>query len=175
MNSSLYTRGLPAEFNRWAKEYNLPSWSYDALLPHFIASQSHSTFPSPLPDKLLCTQAPPSANDAISRGSSGPWQTSTPVNLNHPPVVPFVDSAMSLGIPLVGSLNDPGVSASAVALHELTGEQGRRGSTAEFLWGDKGGFGSGLSIGMGAVVERLEIDAEGTCTGVWFGDEEGQG
>lgn len=90
-------------------------------------------------------------------------------------MAPFIAAAQSLGVPFCASLNDPEVSASAVALHELTGEQGRRASAGEFLWGEKGGFGEGLKVGTGAVVRRLEVDGEGQVKGVWFGEDDGKG
>jgi hypothetical protein len=98
-------------------------------------------------------------------------------------VIPFIASAQSLGIPLVKSLNDPDASASAVGVHELTGSQGRKGSTMEsYLFPVDGseGFGEGLKVGLGAVVWRVELgeDEEGQkrCEGVWFGEEsDGEG
>lgn len=87
-------------------------------------------------------------------------------------------SAQSLGIPVVPSFNDPDVSATAVAVHEITGGQGRRTSTMESYFfpqkvGAKGaGFGAGLKIGLGALVHRLEVDLCGDCKGVWFSEEQ---
>lgn len=114
-------------------------------------------------------------------GSSGPWPTSTPSKILHPPVVPFIASAQSLGIPLVRSLNDPDASANAVGVHELTGSQGRKGSTMEsYFYPENGkkGFGDGLKVGMGAVAWKFAItdkqEGEGLekrCEGVWFGEE----
>lgn len=169
MNSSLYTRGLPSEYDQWAKQFDLPSWSFDSLLPHFKASQSHSPLPTVLPSPA------PSSTVNASTGTTGPWRTSTPSKINHAPVLPFVASAQKLGVPLVASLNDPEASANAVALHELTGDQGRRGSVLEFLVGEKGGFGEGLKIGLGALVRKLEINAGGRCTGVWFSTKDASG
>ncbi|KAL7417865.1 hypothetical protein BDY24DRAFT_373156 [Mrakia frigida] len=174
INSSLYTRGLPSEFNAWSTKHDLPSWSYSAVMPYFAISQTHLPLPSVLPP----TVTPHSSTPALpaSLGHSGPWKTSTPRAINHPPVVPFIQAAQSIGIPLVSSLNDPECSASAVAVHDLTGDQGRRGSTGEFLWGDSktSGFGEGLKVGIGAVVKRVEVDNKGNVTGVWFGEDDGK-
>lgn len=62
-------------------------------------------------------------------------------------------------------------------MHDLTGDQGRRASTGEFLWGASktGGFGEGLKVGIGAVVRKLEVDGKGDVTGVWFGDDDVKG
>lgn len=40
INSMVYMRGHPLDFDRWGEEYNLPKWSYAQCLPYFKASES---------------------------------------------------------------------------------------------------------------------------------------
>lgn len=173
-NSSIYTRGLPAEFDDWASRLALPSWSYDALLPLFKKSQSHTPHPPLFPPSA----ATPASDDFA--GETGPWRTTSPPRMTYPSATAFINGASALGIPLVQSLNDPKASATAVAVHDITGEYGRRTNVFEdFLapadGGGQPGFGPGLHIGTGALVRQLEIDdVSGRCVGVWFEDEAGK-
>lgn len=32
-----------------------------------------------------------------------------------------------------------------------------------------------MKVGLGAVVKKVEVDAEGSVTGVWFQDDDGKG
>lgn len=162
-NSSIYTRGLPAEFDDWATRLKLPSWSFDALLPYFKKSQNHTSQP------LLFPASDTPSSKGYS-GTTGPWRTTTPPRITYPSATAFVQATKTLGVPLVQSLNDPKASATSIAVHEITGEYGRRTNVMEdFLLPEHGlGFGPGLRIGTGALVNKIEVDATGSCTGVWF-------
>jgi choline dehydrogenase len=35
LNGMVYARGNPRDFDRWASDFNLPSWSYAHCLPYF--------------------------------------------------------------------------------------------------------------------------------------------
>lgn len=85
----------------------------------------------------------------------------------------FVNATKTFGIPLVQSLNDPVASATAVAVHEITGEYGRRTNVFEdfLMTEDRPGFGPGLKVGTSALVRRLEVDGTARCIGVWFGSD----
>ena len=39
LNSMLYTRGAPGDYNRW-KAMGHPGWGYDELLPYFVKSET---------------------------------------------------------------------------------------------------------------------------------------
>jgi choline dehydrogenase len=167
-NSSIYTRGLPAEFDDWATRLDLPSWSYDALLPLFKRSQSHAHQP------LLFEPSPGTPLSDGYSGESGPWRTTSPPRVTYASATAFINATKAFGIPLVQSLNDPVASATAIAVHEITGEYGRRTNVFEdFLMSEvRPGFGSGLKVGTAALVSRLEIDGTGRCVGVWFEPED---
>lgn len=40
INSMVYMRGHPLDFDRWGQEYDLPKWSYAQCLPYFKASET---------------------------------------------------------------------------------------------------------------------------------------
>ena len=40
INSMVYMRGHPLDYDRWASELRLPNWSYSRCLPYFKASES---------------------------------------------------------------------------------------------------------------------------------------
>ncbi|MEQ9490086.1 MAG: choline dehydrogenase [Alphaproteobacteria bacterium] len=39
INTMVYMRGHPQDYDRWASEYNLPGWSFDHCLPYFKAGE----------------------------------------------------------------------------------------------------------------------------------------
>lgn len=40
INSMVYMRGHPLDFDRWASDFDLPKWSYDQCLPYFKAGEN---------------------------------------------------------------------------------------------------------------------------------------
>ena len=40
INSMVYMRGHPMDYDRWAKDFSLPEWSYDRCLPYFKRCES---------------------------------------------------------------------------------------------------------------------------------------
>ncbi len=40
INAMIYMRGHPTDYDNWAKEYNLPEWSYGRCLPYFKAAET---------------------------------------------------------------------------------------------------------------------------------------
>lgn len=40
INSMVYMRGHPFDFDRWGSDFNLPKWSYDQCLPYFKAGET---------------------------------------------------------------------------------------------------------------------------------------
>ena len=40
INSMVYMRGHPMDYDRWAKDFGLPDWSYDRCLPYFKRCES---------------------------------------------------------------------------------------------------------------------------------------
>ncbi|CDZ98695.1 Glucose dehydrogenase/choline dehydrogenase/mandelonitrile lyase (GMC oxidoreductase family) [Phaffia rhodozyma] len=91
-NSSLYTRGLPSEFNIWASQFDLPSWSFSKLLPYFISSQNHRPNSSPIADLL-----PPSNTASAYTGADGPWATTNPSVFTYPSSKHFVVARAGFG------------------------------------------------------------------------------
>lgn len=139
-------------------------WSYDALLPLFKRSQSHTRHP------LLFEPSAGTPSSEGFSGEAGPWRTTSPPRITYASASAFVNATKEFGIPLVQSLNDPVASATAIAVHEITGEYGRRTNVFEdfLMTEERPGFGPGLKVGTDALVCRLEIDNTGRCVGVWF-------
>ena len=40
INSMVYMRGHPLDYDRWAEDFNLPKWTYSQCLPYFKAAEN---------------------------------------------------------------------------------------------------------------------------------------
>lgn len=40
INAMVYMRGHPSDYDNWAKDFDLPEWSYDRCLPYFKAAET---------------------------------------------------------------------------------------------------------------------------------------
>lgn len=140
INGTMYTRGIPADFNRW----NLPGWSWEDVLPIFRELEN-SDQPGP------------------SRGHHGTLHVRT---VKHPHAITdaFVESAHAAGLPFQSDYN--GEAQEGVAYAQLTQRRGFRCSAADaFL---KPVLGSkNLTLLLDTVVERIEI-RNGRAIGVSF-------
>lgn len=112
VNAMIYTRGVPADFNRW-RDMGHPDWGYDGMLPYFVKSETSLNQPA-----------------SYFRGQTGPWENQTFPSLPWP-ILPHVkDAAKSIGIPFCKDYNDPRVpSVSISALDIATDKNMRRSST----------------------------------------------
>lgn len=108
INSMVYLRGHPLDYDRWAAE-NLPSWSYAHCLPYFRRSESSDKGPTPY------------------RGAEGPLSVETGT-LASPIFDAFLNSAEEAGYPVSDDLN--GSAPEGFARLDSTKRNGRRCSAA---------------------------------------------
>ncbi|KAI0351193.1 alcohol oxidase [Trametes cingulata] len=94
INSLLYTRGPPGDYNRW-RELGCEGWGYEDLEPYFVKSENTLSHPS-----------------SKFRGKKGPWQNRQFVDFPYG-VLKHVRTAITkANIKHVPDLNDPSVPAA---------------------------------------------------------------
>ncbi len=109
INSMVYMRGHPLDYDRWASELGLGRWSYAQCLPYFKASESSDKGP----------------NDW--RGSEGPLGVTTG-HFENPLFDAFVQAGEEAGQGVSDDLN--GYKPEGVARLDSTKKNGRRCSAA---------------------------------------------
>ncbi|MER8824733.1 GMC family oxidoreductase N-terminal domain-containing protein [Mesorhizobium sp. M0991] len=85
INGTLFVRGHPEEYNRWA-QLGCTGWSYDGLLPHFRSIERYD------------------GGDSADRGTDGPMPV-VALAVRHPLSSAFIESAESLGFPVIADIN----------------------------------------------------------------------
>ncbi|MER9001225.1 GMC family oxidoreductase N-terminal domain-containing protein [Mesorhizobium australicum] len=85
INGTLFVRGHPQEYNHWA-QLGCTGWSYDGLLPHFRSIEHYD------------------GGESAERGSDGPLPV-TALAVRHPLSSAFIESARSLGFPVLADIN----------------------------------------------------------------------
>ncbi|MER9820232.1 GMC family oxidoreductase N-terminal domain-containing protein [Mesorhizobium sp. M0129] len=85
INGTLFVRGHPEEYNHWA-QLGCTGWSYDGLLPHFRSIEHYD------------------GGESAGRGSDGPLPV-TALAVRHPLSSAFIESAKSLGFPVLADIN----------------------------------------------------------------------
>ena len=109
INSMVYMRGHPLDFDAWAQDFGLSDWSYEQCLPYFKAGESYAK----------------GGNDY--RGADGPLGVS-PGSYDNPLYDAFVEAGESAG---QGRTEDPnGFDPEGVARLDATRQNGRRCSAA---------------------------------------------
>lgn len=109
INSMVYMRGHPRDYDRWAGEYGLRGWTYDQCLPYFKAGEASDR----------------GADDW--RGADGPLGV-TKGNLRNPLFDAFLDAGEQAGQGRSDDLN--GYRPEGVARLDSTKKNGRRCSAA---------------------------------------------
>lgn len=87
INGTLFVRGYPEEYDRWA-QLGCTGWSYDELLPHFRSIEHYD------------------GGHSADRGSGGPLPVAA-LAVRHPLSSAFIESAKSLGFPVLADINGP--------------------------------------------------------------------
>lgn len=87
INGTLFVRGNPEEYNRWA-QLGCTGWSYGELLPHFRSIEHYD------------------GGNSADRGSDGPLPVMA-LAVRHPLSSAFIESAKSLGFPVLADINGP--------------------------------------------------------------------
>jgi choline dehydrogenase len=145
MNTMLYVRGNPADFDAWAADHGASGWSYEELLPLFKRSERNAE----LGGAFHGTEG--ELHVTSRRWLSKHWQ-------------PFVDSAVATGIERNDDFN--GASQDGAGLLQTTTKGGRRFSAADaFLRPAKGR--DNLELVTKALVRRVLIEG-GRAVGVEY-------
>ena len=109
INSMVYMRGHPKDYDRWASEYGLDKWSFDQCLPYFKAGESSNRGASEW------------------RGADGPLGV-TKGDLDNALFDAFLDAGEQAGQGRSEDLN--GYQPEGVARLDCTKKNGRRSSAA---------------------------------------------
>ena len=109
INSMVYMRGHPRDYDRWASEFGLERWTYDQCLPYFKAGEASDR----------------GADDW--RGADGPLGV-TQAGLRNPLFDAFLDAGEQAGQGRSDDLN--GYRPEGVARLDSTKKHGRRCSAA---------------------------------------------
>ncbi len=135
INSMVYMRGHPDDFNRWERDHGLAGWGYADCLPYFKAAESYDQ----------------GADDW--RGNSGPLKVARTDNPD-PLYDAFLEAGAQAGQGSSDDLN--GQFPEGVARYDATKSRNRRCSAATaFL--KPALRRSNLKLQTGAYVEKLEI------------------
>lgn len=133
INGMIWARGLPRDFDDWAKVSG-PQWSWDAVLPYFKKAE----------DALGLQSA--------RRGRGGPMRVEvfrSPHRLTHALLKSFAGN----GVPAVPDIND--VDGCAVSITQTNQHRGLRWSTERGYLRSRQ---SNLQVMCGARVQRIEFD-----------------
>jgi choline dehydrogenase len=109
INSMVYMRGHPIDYDRWGQEFDMPKWSFARCLPYFRAGETSDR-----------------GGDEW-RGDSGPLGV-TRCNLDNPLYDAFVEAGGQSGQGNSDDLN--GYKPEGVARYDSTKKDGRRCSAA---------------------------------------------
>ena len=145
INAMVYMRGHPMDYDRWARKYDLPEWSFEHCLPYFRAGESSDRGPSDW------------------RGDSGPLSV-TKSNLNNPLLDALWEAGETSG---QGQSDDlSGFKPEGIARLDRTTKNGRRCSaaTAHLRPALKR---SGMKVVTGALVHKVVVE-HGIASGVKF-------
>jgi choline dehydrogenase-like flavoprotein len=137
INAQIYTRGHPADFDRWAGAEGCPGWSFREVLPYFRRSEDNARLA-----------------DAF-HGRGGPLGIDDP-RAALPVCAAFLRAAAEAGLPPNPDFN--GARQHGAGFYQLTQRDGRRSSTARAFLGPAR-HRPNLAIRTGATVTRLLVAA----------------
>lgn len=145
LNAMIFARGHRSDYDNWAYEGNT-GWSFDEMLPHFIAMESFE-------------------GGGENRGDSGPIYISQPQDqFKHEGAQAFMDACASLGYKETPSINSERMSGQAWVDFNIK-DQKRQSAATAFLRPvmDMGN----VTVLTDAPVQKLNL--EGTkCVGVTY-------
>ncbi|TKI07819.1 GMC family oxidoreductase [Martelella alba] len=109
-NAMAWVRGHPADYDRWARDYHLPLWRWEQVLPYFIRQETWTEQP------------------AARRGRSGPVSVQF-CRYRDPLVDAYADAARTAGFRWLDDYNDDGAGQGFGRL-QMSIRDGRRCSAA---------------------------------------------
>lgn len=145
INAEVFTRGVPADYDRWAHEEGCTGWAFKDIQPYFVRSEGNTALA-----------------DAW-HGTDGPLGVS---NISNPQPLTraFVMACQQKGIPL--NLDFNGAEQAGTGYYQLNVVDGRRVSAARGYLDPARGR-KNLTILTGARAQRLTFDGH-RATGVVF-------
>jgi choline dehydrogenase-like flavoprotein len=108
VNAMVMVRGLPRDYDEWARDYGCTGWAFPDVLPYFIRSEANDTF----------------SNEY--HGNDGPVGVSHVVP--YPLTQAFVCAAQQAGIPYNADFN--GAELAGTGFYQASIRNGRRSSTS---------------------------------------------
>lgn len=136
INAEVFTRGTPADYDRWAAEKGCDGWSFADIQRYFIKSEDNDTF-----------------SDAW-HGVGGPLGVSSPIGANLMSKT-FSQACQQAGLPYNPDFN--GATQAGCGLYQTTTRNARRCSAAVGYLKDARQR-SNLTIKTGCHISRLLID-----------------
>jgi choline dehydrogenase len=109
INAQVFTRGVPDDYDRWAKATGDDGWSSDGVLPYFLRSEGNTRLSGPM------------------HGNDGPLGVSDLAS-PHPLSRAFVQAGQQYGLPYNSDFNAG--SQLGVGYYQTTTKNGRRCSAA---------------------------------------------
>jgi choline dehydrogenase-like flavoprotein len=143
INAQLYTRGVPADYDAWARDGGATGWSYRDVLPYFKRSENNQRF----------------ANQF--HGYGGPLGVSNPIS-PLPICEAYFQAGQELGIPFNADFN--GACQEGLGYYQLTQLNARR-SSASIGFLDPVRSRANLSVKLQSQVLRVVIE-RGRAVGV---------
>ncbi|MEM9224019.1 MAG: GMC family oxidoreductase N-terminal domain-containing protein [Pseudomonadota bacterium] len=145
LNAMIFARGHRSDYDNWAYEGNT-GWSFDELLPHFIAMESYE-------------------KGGENRGTSGPIFITQPEDsLKHEGAIAFMDAASNLGYKETPSINSERMSGQAWVDFNI--KDGKRQSSATAFLRPVMDQGN-VTVLTSAPVTKLNMDGT-KCTGITY-------
>jgi len=143
INAMCYIRGVPGDYDDWARQSGDPRWSWPQVLPYFKRAEGNTRGASAL------------------HAAGGPLGVQDLIYTN-PLSKAFVDAAVAAGFPANDDFN--GERQEGFGLYQVTQRNGARCSAATaYLAGVRGR--PNLHVVTGALAQRVVIDA-GRAVGV---------
>ena len=145
INAMTYSRGHRGDYDRWAEQYNLPTWSYAHALPYFRKQETWEGTPSPY------------------RGTDGPLSVRMST-FREPLVEAYIAAAQDAGLQWNDDFNGP--NNSGVGRTQNTIRNGRRCSAA-VAYLRPAMARDNLTVETGALATRILIEG-GRAVGVEY-------
>jgi choline dehydrogenase len=143
INGQVFLRGHPLDYEGWARNPGLRSWSYAHVLPYFKRLESWSGGPSPY------------------RGSDGPVGVTRPGPFSNPLCQAFIDAGLQAGHPFTEDVN--GYQQDGLFHIDQSIRGGRRSSAAVSYLKPR----PNLHVETGALAHRVVFEG-GRAAGVAY-------
>ncbi|MEB3421311.1 GMC family oxidoreductase [Salipiger marinus] len=145
INAEVFTRGVPADFDRWAFEEGCEGWSFAEIQKYFLRAEGNGSF------------------SGAWHGTDGPLGVSD-LPTPQPTTRAFVRACQELGLPYNPDFN--GATQEGAGIYQTTTRNGRRCSTAVGYLRPALGR-ANLTVETGCLVHRVVIE-KGRATGVEY-------